>query len=83
MNYPQPESESQPTDLEILRHPRIDILKLLSEADYDAYRLCKELGLSYRNCYFHLKVLSQAGLIGFSVFKYHITQAGRQVISGM
>ena len=81
MNYPRPESESQPTDLEILRHPRIDVLKLLSEADYDAYRLCKELGLGYRDCYNHLKVLSQAGLIGFSVYKYRITQAGRQILS--
>jgi len=76
-------SESQPTDLEILRHPLIDILKLLAESDYDAYRLCKELGLSYRDCYFHLKVLDEAGLIGFSVFRYHITKTGREVISGM
>jgi len=74
-------TEFQPTDLEILRHPLIDILKLLSSSDYDAYRLCKELGLGYRNCYRHLKVLDEAGLIGFSVYKYHITLVGRQIQS--
>lgn len=59
-------TESQPSDSEILHvaatHPRVDILKLLSESDYDPYRLCKELGITYKACYSHLKSLEKAGL---------------------
>jgi predicted transcriptional regulator len=61
-------------------HPRVDILILLSKSDYDPYRLCKELSLTYRVCYFHLKKLEEADLIGGKL-RYHISEKGRQSLS--
>jgi len=64
----------------VITHPKVDILKLLSGGDLDAYRLTKELGITYRTCYSHLKALEEFGLIG-GVLKYHITERGRQMLS--
>ena len=70
-------------DSEILRvaatHPVIDILKLLAQSDHDPYRLCKELGITYKSCYIHLKMLEKGGLMG-GRFKYHITDRGRKIL---
>ena len=70
------------SDSEILQHPRLDILKLLSIRNYDPYLLCKELGITYRDCYHHLKILEKLGLMG-GHFRYHITERGRQILSKM
>jgi predicted transcriptional regulator len=61
-------------------HPRVDILKLLSESDYDPYRLGRELGIPYRDLYSHLKVIEKANLID-GRFQYHLTEKGRQILS--
>jgi predicted transcriptional regulator len=57
---------------------QVDLLKLLSKSDYDGYRLCQELGITYRACFFHLRILEKAGLIGGRL-KNHITPAGRRI----
>ncbi|HXX97173.1 MAG TPA: ArsR family transcriptional regulator [Candidatus Bathyarchaeia archaeon] len=61
-------------------HPRIDLLKLLSGSDCDGYHLCKELGITNKACFFHLRALEKAGLIGGKI-KYHITPRGKQILS--
>ena len=80
-------TESCPKDLsdsEMLRiaatHPRVDLLKLLSKSDHNGYRLCKELGITYGACFFHLRILEKASLIGGKL-RYHITQKGKQMLS--
>jgi predicted transcriptional regulator len=65
----------------VAAHPKVDILKLLATADYDAYKLTKELGLTYRASYLHLDSLERMGLIGMGMFKFHITELGRQILS--
>ena len=75
-------TESQPTDSETVAatHPRVDLLRLLSKSDHNGYSLCKELGITNRACFFHLRALEKAGLIGGKL-RYHITQEGRQILS--
>jgi predicted transcriptional regulator len=75
-------TEPQPTDSETVAatHPRVDLLKLLSKSDDNGYRLCKELGITYRACFFHLRALERTGLIGGKI-RFHITQEGRQILS--
>jgi len=67
----------------IATHPKIDTLILLSQSDYDPYRLVKELGIGYRTCYLHLSILEKAGLIGSRRLKYCITEKGKQILSKM
>ena len=60
---------------------RIDILILLSKSDHlDPYRMCKLLGITYRACYSHLRILEKAGLTGGKIM-YHITDKGRRILS--
>jgi len=75
-------TEPQPTDSETVAatHPRVDLLRLLSKSDHNGYSLCKELGITNRACFFHLRALERAGLIGGKLI-YHITQEGRQILS--
>ena len=66
----------------VTMHPRIDLLKLLAKSDIrlDAYRLTKELGLTFRDSYHHLKALEELGLMA-GRFRYHITERGREILS--
>jgi predicted transcriptional regulator len=75
-------TESQPTDSETVAatHPRVDLLRLLSKSDHNGYSLCKELGITWRVCFFHLKALEKAGLTEGKI-KYHITEKGKQILS--
>jgi predicted transcriptional regulator len=76
-------TEPQTTDSEMLRvaatHPRVDLLKLLSKSDDNGYSLCKELGIPYRACFSHLRMLEKSGLIGGKI-RYHITEKGKQML---
>ena len=69
------------SDSEILGHPKIDILRLLAIQPHDPYRLCKELGITYRDCYHHLTALEKLGLMGGRRLRYHITNKGREILS--
>jgi predicted AAA+ superfamily ATPase len=73
------------SDSELLRHPTVDVLQLLSK--YEAVNpvyLHRELGISFRQLYSCLKILEKAKLIGFrrfSRYNYFITEEGRKKLS--
>jgi len=77
-------TEPQPSDSEMLCHPRIDLLLLLSKHEHgmNPYYLTKELGLMFANSYSHLRILEKAGLIRHKWPKYHITPAGSRILMG-
>ena len=70
------------SDSEILSivatHPKVDLL-----AESDRYQLMKELGLEFKDCYSHMKVLDDFGLLGRKWPRYCITNKGRQILSSL
>ncbi|MGC2572244.1 MAG: winged helix-turn-helix domain-containing protein [Candidatus Nitrosopolaris sp.] len=76
----EPQSDSEILHM-VAIHPRIDLLRLLAESDHYPHQLTKELGLDFKNCYSHMKVLDDLGLLGRKWPKYCITDKGRQILS--
>jgi predicted transcriptional regulator len=63
-------------------HPQADVLIMLSkfESGLNPVYLHKQLGLSYRVIYSVLSILTDAGLVAYRRFKYHLTEKGREIL---